>query len=473
MENRIDQLFRKRLGGAVSLDTLTNKTATLDALAKSKGGFRLWMLLPLLLLIGGVGWAVYHFQIENENTHHVVVSHQKQNGSSEKSMESRNELIGEMTDSDGSTASNKTLTTGASIKSEAIHTVKKNVVFENDNSRMNKFLNEQVSAPSEYSVEGISMNTFTSVPEVFDATPIQSNLTEELPNEYSVSPVWLKKGVFDLEVNPNTSFTPLKSPTPIWTLTARGVVGGAVPVFGNAQSVGGQLRETHESMGLSYGAEMGIERTFGKWRVGSGVGAMEVSNKVDYPLIEEFSEVTVDSTIWTTFINTYYEVDSMFNPALGIWNYDTTYFSELDSIGIDTSWVKLAQIANGTLQQANGRNTISLVTIPFQLQYKLLETDRFGSLHALGGVQWVYAYRRRGYYVIPNGEGLVGISEDPGFKRMNIHFNIGLDWRYPLTDRIFTTVQPVLNYSVLDWQSGYDQRFVTPMLKFGLGWRVK
>lgn len=473
MENRIDQLFKKRLGGAVSSELPAGKAATLDALANSKGGFRLWMLLPLLLLIGGAGWAVYHFQMENENTHQAAASHQERNGSSEERVKSRNELRVESTASDASNASNKSLLTGIATRSEANHTSEKNLVFENDLSRINKFLNQQVTTSSEYSIEGISMSAHTPAQEVFEIVHIQSALTEELPNNHSVSPVWLKKGVFDLEVNPNTSFTPLKAPTPIWTLTARGIVGGAIPVFGNAQSLGGQLRETHESIGLSYGAEMGIERTFGKWRVGSGLGAMQISNNVDYPVIEEFGEVTVDSTIWTTFINTYYEVDSTFNPALGNWDYDTTYFSELDSIGTDTSWIELAQIANGTLQQANGRTTISVITIPIQLQYKLFETDRFGSLHALGGVQWVYAYRRRGYYVTPDGDGLVGIAEDPGFKRMNVHFNIGLDWRYPLTDRLFTTVQPVLNYSVLDWQSGYDQRFVTPMLKFGLGWRLK
>lgn len=473
MENRIDQLFRKRLGGAVSSDTPADKAATLDALAKSRGGFRLWMLLPLLLLIGGAGWAVYHFQVKNENRNQMAVSSDEQNASSGENVKTSNELNFEAIASGGSTASNKTLTPGAATKSEAIHTTEENWVFENDLSRINKFLNEQIKTSSDYSGEGISMSTLTPAQEVFEVIPIQSALTEELPNNHSVSPVWLRKGGFDLEVNPNAGFTPLKAPTPIWTLTGRGVVGGAIPVFGNAQSVGGQLRETYESTDLSYGAELGIERTFGKWRVGSGVGAMSISSKVNYPTISQETAITVDSTIWTMFTNTYYEVDSTFNPALGNWIYDTTYFSELDSIGTDTSWIELAQIANGTLQQANGRTTISVITIPLQLQYKLFETDRFGSLHALGGVQWVYAYRRRGYYVTPDGEGLVGIAEDPGFKRMNVHFNIGLDWRYPLTDQLFTTVQPVLNYSVLDWQSGYDQRFVTPMLKFGLGWRLK
>ncbi|MFZ4784541.1 MAG: hypothetical protein ACOYLH_03625 [Flavobacteriales bacterium] len=473
MDNRIDQLFKRRLGTAVSAEVPSNKSATLDALAKSKRGFRLWVLLPLLLLIGAAGWAVYHFQLKNENSHRVAATKPAQNETPLARVISKRESNGETTVSNGITATDQTITISTATKKEAFHAKGSEVVFEKDIRRINGVLNEQMITESGKGQEDISKSTSASVPGIFDTAPIQSELTLDIPNDHSVSPVWMKNGVFDLDVNPNRSFTPLKTPTPIWTLTARGIVGGAVPVFGNAESVGGQLRETYESTGLSYGAELGIERTFGKWRVGSGIGSMTISTKVNYPSINQETEITVDSTMWTTFINTYFEVDSTFNPLLGNWNYDTTYFSELDSIGTDTSWIELAQIANGTLQRANGQTTISVITIPLQLQYKLFETDRFGSLHALGGVQWVYAYRRRGYYVTPDGEGLVGIAEDPGFKRMNVHFNIGLDWRYPLTDQLFTSIQPVLNYSVLDWQRGYDQRFVTPMLKFGLGWRLK
>lgn len=473
MDNRIDHLFKKRLGGATSSDVPANKAATLDALTKSRGGFRLWMLLPLLLLIGGTGWAVYHFQFSTNTNDRVAVSaHDTQSSAAMQEVQQKHSTTSTAASAlepnlDGSTVSSKTTVKQEPEKRATPSDFAKNNKtsgYSAAQGHQSTTTSGEIDLPTETQTgDEASNNDFTNKTVILDG----------IPNDHSVSVMDLRNGVFDWRVLPNGGFTPLKAPTPIWTITARGLVGGAIPVFGNTSSEGGTLREKHESSGLTYGAELGIERTFGKWRVGSGIGAMRIQSTVEYPVLSEMGEVTIDSTIWTTFLNTYYEVDSTFNPVFGIWDYDTTYFTELDSIGVDTSWIELAQIANGSLQKANGRSSISLITIPLQLQYKLFENDRIGSLHALGGVQWVYAYRRRGYFVTTDGEGLVALSEDPGFKQMNLHLNVGLDWRYPLTDRLFTTVQPILNYSILDWQSGYDQRFVTPMLKFGLGWRLK
>ncbi|MFM1998243.1 MAG: hypothetical protein RL204_190 [Bacteroidota bacterium] len=446
MENRIDDLFKKRLGGALSSEIPTDKAAMLDALSKPKRKFRFWILIPLFILLGGVGLALYNYEQKNGNV-----------GSTNKSNPLEKEL-------EFSAAPNS-----ATGKEDPIQPI---VNSSKDNHLVlitnRDKTNDLFDPPKKDINQGYRPNEYWQN----EGEVIELKL-EDKPNDHSVDSIALLMGHFTFDPSPFGSFAPIDVPSPVWTITARGLFGGAFPVFGNISSVGGELRNSYESMGLTYGAELGIERTFGKWRMGSGIGAMHISNKVEYPILESNTEVTVDSTMWTIITISYYEVDSTFNPLLGNWTYDTTYFSEVDSIGMDTSWVELAQVANGSLQRANGRNSISVISIPLQLQYKLFETDKLGSMHALGGVQWVYAYRRRGYFVNDVGQDLMGLSEDGGFKRMNIHLNIGLDWRYPFTDQLFTTVQPVLNYSVLDWQSGYDQRFITPMLKFGVGWRLK
>jgi hypothetical protein len=460
MENRIDQLFKKRLGGAVSTDSPMDKAATLDALTKSKGKFRFWMILPLLILLGGAGWALYEFRTSqiatatNPSGNILSVETLSKGVSSKEAVSSKSKI-------------QSTTIEENSIDDESMFPESRTVKKQSQNAQSLMFNSNEINHDVIVSAKTLSTN-----PEEYQ---LSSNDVREndIPNDHSVDHICGKNGQFAFEPVTTHNSLLMELPKPAWTVTARGLVGGAMPVFGNVESQGGKLRDEYEKMGVTYGAELGIERTFGKWRVGSGVGSMNISNNVEYPVLERSEEYTVDSTMWTIITISYYEVDSTFSPTLGNWIYDTTYFSEIDSIGTDTSWIELAQIANGSLQKGNGRNTISVISIPLQLQYKLFETDKIGSIHAMAGFQWVYAYRRRGYYVKDSGQDLVGISEDASFKRMNIHLNIGLDWRYPITDRLFTTIQPVLNYSVLDWQSSYDQRFITPMLKFGVGWRLK
>lgn len=469
MENRIDHLFKKRLGGAISTDSPGDKAAMLDALTKPKSKFRLWMLLPLLLLVCGAGWAIYEF---GQNENELISRVEGTRSVGEKSQENQ-PSVNQSLSSNKPTVEAQEKVVKDAVESGLVDKVSRKPEVQKEHRVGSKNRNKSVDSVKESGIievessEGFPLSLYEEYPNYF----LNKNIVE--PNEHSVEAISEKIGKFEFSDLPFGRLTPIKPLGRVWTITARGLIGAGIPMFGNVESTGGQLRNDHESAGISYGGELGIERTFGRWRAGSGVGFMSISNQVEYPIIDSEGLITVDSTMWTTTILTYYEVDSTFNPILGNWNYDTTYFTQIDSVGTDTSWVELAQIANGSLQKANGRNTISVISIPLQLQYKLMETDKLGSLHALAGLQWVYAYRRRGYYVSDDGEDLVGLSQDPSFKRMNIHLNIGLDWRYPLTDRLFTTIQPVLNYSILDWQSGYDQRFITPVLKFGIGWKLK
>src|SRR5574343_27141 len=196
MDNRIDHLFKERLGGTVSADVPANKAATLDALTKSKGGFRLWMLIPILLLIGGSGWAVYHFQIGNDTSaRHTVYTYENNVSAAPPVADETNSTH---CFKDKQTDQNNIETAKSSVISTTPQTSTFLAVsYDRKNSKKTLGTSSQ-SAPKYDTREGVDPMERAAAPdqELTERFYPETEVIDELPNDHSVAACLHKNGSF-------------------------------------------------------------------------------------------------------------------------------------------------------------------------------------------------------------------------------------------------------------------------------------
>jgi hypothetical protein len=215
---------------------------------------------------------------------------------------------------------------------------------------------------------------------------------------------------------------------------------------------------------LIYGASFDVasERSFGRFGIQAGIGVDHFVYQFNYNHVNELYQERADTSFVRYFTNLIIVTDSTFNGEQ--WEYTYSEVYQPDSVLVDSTFVRERLIKKN---QVNGQWTISSLSIPINVRYRIINLGAQSSLHLIAGARYQKLIKRSGSYLDPKTNRLVS-SEAQDFARAHrVLFNLELEFRTRINDHLALSAGVV-------WRGGGQSRvgnynYLTSNIGVGVG----